>query len=81
MRLQGIGTYSDHPGFAIGEGDLGDTIGAGDAFTAALVMGQLYGRPLHQINEFANRYAAFVCSQTGGMPAVPAEYGRELIRS
>jgi fructokinase len=49
-----------------------DTIGAGDSFTAAVTIGYLQGLPLHEINEQANRIAAYVCSQRGGMPYVPA---------
>lgn len=47
------------------------TLGAGAAFTAALVMGTLKGLPLDIINERANRLAAFVCTQESATPAVP----------
>ena len=50
-----------------------DTVGAGDAFTAALVIGFLRGLPLDIINRHANAVAAFVCSQPGATPALPAE--------
>jgi fructokinase len=46
-----------------------DTVGAGDAFTAALVHGYLRGTPLAQINETANRVGAWVASQSGATPA------------
>jgi fructokinase len=61
------GVY-DHPGVPA---DVVDTVGAGDAFTAALVMGLLAGRPLDEINDSANRLAAFVCAQPGAMPRHP----------
>lgn len=48
-----------------------DTIGAGDSYTAAAVIGWLQGLPLDEINEQANRIAAYVCSQQGGMPTMP----------
>jgi fructokinase len=51
-----------------------DTIGAGDAFTAALVSGLLRGWNLDKINEFANKVGAFVASQTGAMPGFPEEF-------
>jgi fructokinase len=53
---------------------LADTVGAGDAFTAALVTGLLRGRDhdLDRINAFANRLAAYVCSQPGATPPIPA---------
>ena len=51
---------------------LADTVGAGDAFTAALVTGLLKGHGARRINAFANRLAAYVCSQRGATPAIPA---------
>ena len=51
-----------------------DTIGAGDAFTAALTHGFLRGWSLDEMNNFANRVGAFVASQTGAMPDFPAEF-------
>ncbi|MGO9610892.1 MAG: carbohydrate kinase family protein [Verrucomicrobiia bacterium] len=57
---------AEHPGFKV---KVADTVGAGDAFTAALVHGYLRGAPLDQINETANRVGAWVASQTGGTPA------------
>ena len=44
-----------------------DTVGAGDAFTAALVVGLLRKWPLDKINVSASRIAAYVCSQVGAM--------------
>lgn len=48
-----------------------DTVGAGDAFTAAFVAGLLEGRDAGEINRHANRVAAFVCSQAGATPVLP----------
>ena len=48
-----------------------DTVGAGDAFTAALAMGLLHGWPLPKISHHANAIAAFVCSQPGATPPLP----------
>jgi fructokinase len=65
------GTVVEHPGFPVPH--LADTIGAGDAFTAALVVGLLHNRPLYDINERANKVAAFVCTQRGATPLLPDE--------
>lgn len=62
----------DHPGTAT---TVVDTIGAGDSFTAAVVIGLLLQRPLAEINETASRLAAYVCSQSGAMPDIPEIYG------
>jgi fructokinase len=50
-----------------------DTIGAGDAFTAAMTVGLLKGWSLDDVNALANVVAAFVASQAGGTPALPAD--------
>jgi fructokinase len=47
-------------------------VGAGDAFTAALIVGIVRGRPLEVIHEHASRLAAFVCGQRGATPPIPA---------
>jgi fructokinase len=60
---------SEHPGFTV---KVADTVGAGDAFTAALVHGYLRGRSLVELNETANRVGAWVASQPGGTPAPEA---------
>jgi len=61
--------HSEHPGFKV---KVADTVGAGDAFTAAVVHGYLRGTPLAQINETANRVGAWVASQSGATPAPKA---------
>jgi fructokinase len=48
-----------------------DTIGAGDAFTAALALGVLAGKPLDAINRRANLVAEYVCTQEGATPPLP----------
>ncbi len=60
--------WSDHPGLTV---DVCDTVGAGDAFTAALTVGLLAGWDLDAINQRANEVAAYVCTKPGGMPALP----------
>jgi fructokinase len=50
-----------------------DAVGAGDAFSAALVTGLLANEPLEKIAEQANRVGAYVASQAGAMPELPPE--------
>lgn len=47
-----------------------DTVGAGDAFTAAMVCLHLEGRPLRECARFANHYAARVCEHVGATPRI-----------
>jgi fructokinase len=49
-----------------------DTVGAGDSFTAMLAMGLLAGWELDRINRCANEVAAYVVSQPGATPRLPA---------
>lgn len=45
--------------------DVVDTVGAGDAFSAALVMSLLKGQTLREAHECAVKISAFVCSHKG----------------
>jgi fructokinase len=63
-------SHSSYPGVS---GELVDTVGAGDAFTAALVMGWFHGHDLDRINATANRVASYVCSQPGATPPMPPD--------
>jgi fructokinase len=47
------------------------TVGAGDSFTAAAIMGYLQNKKLTEINRHANAVASFVCTQTGAVPVLP----------
>lgn len=59
-----------HAGFPVA---VEDTVGAGDAFTAALVVGLLRHAPVEQIAADANRVASQVCQTAGACNAgVPA---------
>ncbi len=66
--LYSYGTWSEFRGPPV---EVVDAVGAGDAFTAALVTGLLAGRPLDAINRHANAVAAFVCTQRGATPELP----------
>ena len=59
----------DAPGIATA---VVDTVGAGDCFTAAMVIGLLRGDGLQQICDHACAAASFVCGQPGATPEFPA---------
>jgi fructokinase len=48
-----------------------DTVGAGDAFTAAIVPDFLRELPLGKLNRHANAVASFVCSRPGAVMPLP----------
>jgi len=50
-----------------------DTVGAGDSFTAALVVGRLRGDPLPTIARVACETAAAVCTYAGALPETPRQ--------
>jgi fructokinase len=54
-----------HPGFPTA---VADTVGAGDAFTAALIHYYLWGASLEAMNEAANRMGSWVAGQVGATP-------------
>lgn len=64
------GRWSDHPGVPA---RVVDTVGAGDAFTAAMTLGLLADRDIDTINHRANQVAAYVASCAGGTPELPQE--------
>jgi fructokinase len=68
LLLRESGEQSDLPGQPT---VVVDTVGTGDSFTAALVIGLLSGLPLATINAWGNRIAAFVSSQPGATPYIP----------
>ena len=50
-----------------------DSVGAGDACTAALLTSRLQGRSWQNSLDIANRHGAFVASQPGATPHLPLE--------
>ncbi len=68
---------SEHPGYRV---HVADTVGAGDAFTAALVYHYLRRASVSTLNEAANRMGAWVASEAGATPA-PDEFHLEKVRS
>jgi fructokinase len=69
--------WHEHPGIAV---DVADTIGAGDAFTAALTHYLLRGVSLGVLNEAGNRWGAWVASQSGAMPPLVDEVKNRIER-
>jgi len=63
------GRWSDHPGIST---QVVDTVGAGDAFTATMIVGLLGGLSLDEVSQHANEVAAYVASCAGATPKLPA---------
>jgi fructokinase len=53
-----------------------DTVGAGDAFTSAVIFGHLENWPLEATLELANRFGSLVASRPGAMPLLQEELSR-----
>jgi fructokinase len=68
----------EHPGFSV---QVSDTIGAGDAFTAAAIHCLLAGMDLKKTLEVANRWASWVASRVGGMPQMNESEREKLLES
>ena len=69
------GEYVEARGYSV---QAQDTVGAGDAFAAALVHGLNLQWSPAQIADFANRVAALVASRPGGTPPWTLEEARAL---
>ena len=52
--------------------EVADTVGAGDSFTAAFIASILRGRTVPEAHRTAVAVSAFVCTQHGAMPHLPA---------
>ncbi|MFO1476020.1 MAG: carbohydrate kinase [Verrucomicrobiota bacterium] len=70
------GNWSDRLGSCI---KVVDTVGAGDSFTAGLVMGLLAGMSLGEIHSVAADIADFVCSHQGATPVLPDKFRKALV--
>ncbi len=71
LLLSKTGDRSELPGEEI---RVVDSVGAGDAFTAALTVGLVKNKPLAEVHSCADRIAAFVCTQAGATPVFPDEF-------
>jgi fructokinase len=67
-----------HPGFPT---EVADTVGAGDAFTAALIHHYLRGATLDEMNEAANRMGSWVASQVGATPKPDVKFLKSVLHS
>ena len=67
-----------HPGFPT---QVADTVGAGDAFTAALIHHYLRGATLDEMNEAANRMGSWVASQVGATPKPDVKFLKSVLHS
>ena len=65
-----------HPGFKV---RVSDTIGAGDAFTAAAIHCILRGIDLDKTLAFANKWASWVASQAGAMPPIAEQQRLKML--
>ncbi len=72
------GESCSHPGYP---SEVADTVGAGDAFTAALTCCYLRGASLETVSEAGNRLGSYVASQAGATPEGSRALGRELAES
>lgn len=62
--------WHEHPGVEV---KVADTIGAGDAFTAAMTNYMLRDADLATLNEAGNRWGSWVASRAGAMPELNAQ--------
>ena len=61
--------------------DVADTVGAGDAFTAAMTLGLLAGHPVDCINRAAIAAASHVCSISGATTGFPERIRAAVLKA
>ncbi len=54
--------------------EVADTVGAGDSFTAAFIATILKGKSIADAHCLAVEVSAYVCTQSGAMPKLPAKF-------
>jgi len=64
----GLTSFQDTP-----KVEVADTVGAGDSFTGSFCGSIIKGKPVQEAHKIAVQVSAFVCTQNGAMPVVPAE--------
>lgn len=64
-----IYTVKEESTLQMPEVQVADTVGAGDAFSGALIISLLKGASLKEAHEFAVKTAAYVCTKEGAWPA------------
>lgn len=57
-----------------------DTVGAGDSFTAAFTASILSGMSIPEAHKLAVEVSAYVCTQSGAMPELPAALKNRIAR-
>ncbi len=59
--------------------EVADTVGAGDSFTATFVAAVLKGKSVAEAHKLAVEVSAYVCTQNGAMPELPARLREQLV--
>jgi fructokinase len=65
-----------HPGYTV---QVADTVGAGDAFAAAVAHHWLRSASLEAISDAANRLGAYVATQAGATPSLPPDVRQQVL--
>lgn len=75
--LWGDGQWWEHAGYRV---RVKDTVGAGDAFLAAMLAGLLAGRAGEELLDLANRLGAYVATRSGAVPAYEIGGLEDIVR-
>lgn len=59
--------------------EVADTVGAYDSFTATFVAAVLKGKSVTEAHKLAVEVSAYVCTQNGAMPELPARLREQLV--
>ena len=68
--------YFAHRGYKV---EVTDTVGAGDAFTATMIVQYLKGKTLKEISNAANKLGSWVSSQSGATPVLSEKILKNIL--
>ena len=57
-----------------------DTVGAGDAFSAVILIGYLKGWGLARLGKVANELGSFICTRPGATPRIPERFLEQMVQ-
>lgn len=70
--------YSALSSISLPKEKMGDSVGAGDAFSAGFIAALRQGAHLREAHQFANQFASFICTQNGAFVEIPPHFREKL---
>lgn len=73
-----IMSETDYSAKSIQKVKIADTVGAGDAFSAAFLTALRHGANFSDAHQFANHFSSYICTQNGAFVEIPSSFKEHL---